>query len=199
MVAGVDAAGESVPLDFERVLPTPSEFADGGRVRSAQAEELLALYLGADLLERQRLARGQPLVATMASEVALGQPIEEVTLWDASDWRSQNWGTKWTAMADSFRVDDMAVVRGRVVMRFSTAWSPPRPLVLELIRCYAELAFDLVYSEPDGGGAGRVTGMRGEVAIDEETREPAEAVVLLAEADWPEAADDWRDPDNAEL
>jgi hypothetical protein len=196
-VGGTDATGAPLPLDFERVLPTPAEFA-AGRVRSTQAEELLSHYFASETLERQRLARAQPLLAMMANDVAVGRPVDEVTFWDASDWRAHNWGTKWPAAADSFRLEEPNASGEHVVMRFSTASSAPRSLVLELVRRYPTLSFDLVYSEPDGGFAGRLSAARGEVEVDEETREPGEAVGLLAEAGWADAADDWREPDDAD-
>jgi hypothetical protein len=197
-VGGSDQAGEPLPLDFERVLPTPAEFA-AGRASSTQAQELLTLYLAADPLERQRLARAQPLVAAMANNVALGQPAAEAVLWDASDWREHNWGTKWTPAAESFRLEETDPTHGRIVMRFSTAWAAPRGLLLELAQHHRELSFDLTYSETDGGFAGRLSSARGEIVADHETREPEAAIELLVDAGWPNAADDWRQPDDAEF
>jgi hypothetical protein len=197
-VAGSDQAGDPLPLYFEHVVPTPAEFATG-RFPSRQAQELLTLYLAAGPLERQRLAGAQPLVAAMANNVALGQPVAEAVLWDASDWREYNWGTKWTPAAESFRLEETDPTRGRIVMRFSTAWSAPRALILELAQRHRELSFDLTYSETDGGFAGRLSSARGEIVVDHETREPEEAVELLVDAGWPDAADDWREPDDAEL
>jgi hypothetical protein len=195
-VSGVDGSGQPVPLDFERVLPTPPEFS-AGKFRSAQAEELLSQYLAADLEERRRLARAQPLLATMTSNIAFGRTLEDVTLWDAADWRTHNWGTKWSPVADGFRVERLSAP-GRPVIRFSTAWAPPRALIYEMARRYGELSFDLAYSEPDGGFAGRLVVERGEILVDEETQDPPRAIALLAEAGWADAGDDWREPDDDE-
>lgn len=194
-VAGTDSAGKSVPLDFERVLPTPPEFL-AGRAASAQAAELLGLYLQADPADRPRLARSNPLVGQMAMDLISGQSPNDVVLWDAFDWRTHNWGTKWAAAAESFRVHDAGAQADKFTLIFSTAWAPPRPLLLELIQRYRDLSFDLAYSEPDDGFAGRIVGTRGEVILDTETREPDEAIALLADAGWENATDDWREVDD---
>lgn len=191
-VSGTDDSGVEVPLDFERILPTPQEFA-AGRHLSQQAVELVNVYLDAEPVTRQRLSRAQPLIAQMAMDVAFGRPLDEVARWDVTDWRTHNWGTKWRAGADSFRVE-----RGTdtVSMIFSTAGTPPRPLVMELIQRHADLSFDLAYSEPDDGFAGRLAGERAAVVIDVETREPDEAAELLTSAGWEDAVEDWQDPDD---
>lgn len=189
-VSGDDADGQRVPLDFERVLPTPPEFV-AGRTRSAQAVELLAAYDVADDHERQVLARAQPVLAEMMSEVVLGTSVDEVTQWSATDWRVYNWGVERVPAAETFRVDGEDARSGRIVIMFWSAWAPPRPLVVTLIRTCPELSFDLVYSEPDGGFAGRLRGASGEITADVETREPEEAVAILRDSGWPDEADDW--------
>lgn len=53
-----------------------------------------------------------------------------------------------------------------------------------------------MYSEPYDGFAGRLTGERGDVVLDTETREPEEAIALLSAAGWDDATEDWVDQED---
>jgi hypothetical protein len=81
------------------------------------------------------------------------------------------------------------------VLRFSTASAPPRPLVATLVSRYPTLSLDLAYSEPDSGFAGRLAGIGGEVIVDRATRDPDEAIEVLREAGWTDAAAEWEGDD----
>lgn len=60
------------------------------------------------------------------------------------DWCVVHWGTKWPACF--FRPSDNATDT-EAVIAFCTAWSPPRPVVVELSRQFPDLDFTLEYWE----------------------------------------------------
>jgi hypothetical protein len=69
------------------------------------------------------------------------------------EWCVNNWGTKWPA--DDCKLDDHRQF-GFCEFRFSTAWSPPLPLVDYLAQYFPALTFELSYWEKMGGFAGAI-------------------------------------------
>jgi hypothetical protein len=76
------------------------------------------------------------------------------------EWCIEHWGTKWNAtdvvIEDDGSSDD-------VVFHFSTAWSPPEPVIQELSRQHPDLTFDLRYFESGMGFNGMLVCDHGEV------------------------------------
>lgn len=54
-------------------------------------------------------------------------------------WRCDNWGTKWEARIDYETTSQWE--SGEVFFEFSTAWSPPMPILKKLIETYPKLQF----------------------------------------------------------
>jgi len=71
------------------------------------------------------------------------------------DWRVKNWGTKWNAdcSGSSYQEKDGKSIYG---LSFSTAWSPPEPVIRELAKQYPELLIQLRYYEGGIGFQGRL-------------------------------------------
>lgn len=65
------------------------------------------------------------------------------------DWNNKKWGTKWNA-------EDVRVEReGKTAyFSFDTAWSPPLPVIDELMDIFDDFTFSLEYYEPGVGYAG---------------------------------------------
>ena len=86
------------------------------------------------------------------------------------DWRVREWGTKWNAdcSASSYQEksgkDDKAVYK----ISFSTAWSPPEPVIKELANHYPELCIQLRYYEGGMGFQGRLR-LKGNKTIEDKT------------------------------
>lgn len=60
------------------------------------------------------------------------------------DWRIQNWGTKSNSYDDHVdTVDDETVE-----YEFSTAWSPPKPVIEKLREQYPDVSITAFYDEP---------------------------------------------------
>ena len=77
--------------------------------------------------------------------------------WDY-DWCVANWGTKWDA-----RSPVLSLRKGSVRYDFSTAWSPPEPIVKKLGEQYPLLTFTLSYWEGGAGYQGRLKIAKGVV------------------------------------
>ena len=60
------------------------------------------------------------------------------------DWRVQNWGTKWNSYDDSVEIIDDETVE----YTFSTAWSPPEPVIEKLREQYPDVQITAFYDEP---------------------------------------------------
>ena len=68
------------------------------------------------------------------------------------DWACDKWGTKWNA-CDAFIND---IQDDYFEFAFSTAWSPPIPILYALSEKYPLLRFDTEYEEEGVGFAGRI-------------------------------------------
>lgn len=83
------------------------------------------------------------------------------------DWRVQEWGTKWNAdcLGSSYQEKDGKAV---YIISFSTAWSPPEPVIRELAKRYPELLIQLRYYEGGMGFQGRLR-LKGEKTYEDRT------------------------------
>lgn len=83
------------------------------------------------------------------------------------DWRVQEWGTKWNAdcLGSSYQEKDGKAV---YIISFSTAWSPPEPVIRELAKQYPELLMQLRYYEGGMGFQGRLR-LKGDKTIEDRT------------------------------
>jgi hypothetical protein len=75
-------------------------------------------------------------------------------------WHVTNWGTKWNALWPVLL--EMDCDEGSAELHFSTAWSPPRPVILAAARRFPSLQFRLEYFETAIGFHGRYTCEAGE-------------------------------------
>lgn len=79
------------------------------------------------------------------------------------DWCVNNWGTKWNVDKDqdlNFDIEDTIV--------FSTAWSPPIPVIEALAAKFPDLKFTLRYFEGGNFFGGIVEFSNGVITLDEE-------------------------------
>lgn len=77
-------------------------------------------------------------------------------------WCSDTWGTKWDA-CDPYLEDG----GGQDIMySFNTAWSPPTPIVQEMIKEFPKLKFDMYYEEQGCDFQGVLQGEGGEITAD---------------------------------
>lgn len=83
------------------------------------------------------------------------------------EWCWKHWGTKWNAG----RVETDSLLTwgedGEVELHFSTAWSPPLPVIRKASEKYPELQFELRYFERGCGFNGLYRCRAGEVLDDE--------------------------------
>jgi len=77
------------------------------------------------------------------------------------EWCWDNWGTKWNACEVEFHVENDIIV-----ITFSTAWEPPKPVIEAISREFPELRLQLYYYEGGGGFKGEFVCEDGEVVVD---------------------------------
>lgn len=78
------------------------------------------------------------------------------------DWCIQHWGTKWDA-CHSRVIRDNKAARRSVAIKFSTAWGPPSPVIVAMIRKFPKLSFKLKYKEEGCNLRGIIAGKNGEI------------------------------------
>jgi hypothetical protein len=70
-------------------------------------------------------------------------------------WRAYHWGTKWDFGEGDYGRPP-AIRDDGIELRFDTAWAPPLPVYLELVRL--GYAVDAAYYEPNTEGCGQILG-----------------------------------------
>ena len=83
------------------------------------------------------------------------------------EWCIANWGTKWPAAAVRIEAGKETAGRLEVVIHFSTAWSPPKPVILRASDLFPSLRFVLRYFEAGAGFQGEYALKYGECIRDE--------------------------------
>ena len=77
-------------------------------------------------------------------------------------WCITNWGTKWNACSDSEEVKP--AIKGNVAMYgFSTAWSPPEPIIIALGKKFPKANFSLKFYEGAMGFSGCLSMINGKI------------------------------------
>jgi hypothetical protein len=143
------------PLDFEQFIPMPDllhHTVSGGR-RFEGSNEMLHEWYAADPGAMKSEDRGERRFTLEEDE-----QLATIGFRSWYDWSIANWGTKWNAGTDTQadRTDREATYT------FDTAWAPPEPVVAAMAAQFPLLKFQLDYSEPGAGFAGRVTYEKGE-------------------------------------
>lgn len=65
---------------------------------------------------------------------------------DWYDWRNRNWGTKWNAKDVELNLDTPQQIH----IRFSTAWSPPMPVITKIAEMFPFTYITLDWEEESG-------------------------------------------------
>ena len=115
----------------------------------------LVLNKVADMLEQRDSKR-----RCLSFEQFVPMPEVEEANW--YNWNCNNWGTKWDA-SDPNVID----IPSATTYEFSTAWSPPLPVIIAAAKQFPKLTFDLRYWESGIGFQGRLRVKDDEVFIRE--------------------------------
>jgi hypothetical protein len=82
-------------------------------------------------------------------------------------WRWENWDTKWNAICtcilSNYSSDKYKYIENGFLIKFSTAWNPPKPVVLAMSKIFPDLKFALRYYEMGQGFKGRYACKNGKV------------------------------------
>lgn len=172
-----DGEGKLVPLDFNSFVPMPKELnlPAGGPELGYEAKygtemELRSIFYHpwAKDLGRTREALLEHLAKTNPEALALAEKYKENIEKHGHrhwySWCTAHWGTKWGAN------DPELIEKGerRARLCFTTAWSPPKPVVEAMAEQFPSLRITLKYYEGGAGFAGTLEYKGGEVVKDDE-------------------------------
>jgi hypothetical protein len=116
------------PLDFNRFVPYPEYFRTLDEIREAWDE---------DCRTNPKGDRGP-------------RPVDGFNS-GGYEWCIENWGTKWPANSVVVEEARECPAGLEVLIRFDTAWSPPKPVIVAASMLFPSLVFELRYFD---GGAG---------------------------------------------
>ena len=93
-------------------------------------------------------------------------PMPDELLYQGDDWynwRNTNWLTKWECSIDYDTTNEWE--SGEVRFDYRTAWSPPEPIMREVVKKYPKLLFRWTYWEESYEYWGDITGSKGDFII----------------------------------
>lgn len=136
--------GNGEPLDFNTLIPYPEEFDQ----KDKEAAMREAWWAKADPETRDKY----PLIKDGFNS-------------GGYEWCVQHWGTKWNANCDKGGWN-FSPTAATALLSFSTAWSPPMPVIAALAARFPQLTVQLRYYEAGVGFSGRLTYRKGKLVID---------------------------------
>lgn len=135
--------GPNGAFDFEKIIPMPEVFK--------------GVTTGFNTIDGKLYENWR--------EDGTGVEQEELARWKKEygydnwlHWSLANWGTKWNVSEAVLEVYD-----GRITYTFSTAWSPPLPIIKALAERFPKLKFSLKYYECGCAFKGYIKYKKGEV------------------------------------
>jgi Ferredoxin-like domain in Api92-like protein len=172
LIEGKFDDGESMPIDFNKIIPRPESLnitsgstTDNGiailKYRAGDETEIHKImqykwsrgFANYDDLINHLLEKGSANLEEAA------KALENEKIYGHRDWYSwtrDNWGTKWNAYSQELREDG--------VIKFETAWSTPEPVICALSRMFPDAQFDVRYADEDfGHNVGEYTYVDGEM------------------------------------
>lgn len=120
-------------LDFEKFVPYPKEVRDF-EIEAEEIENLKRKGIDTKKLEILHNLKTKPE-------------------FDFYNWHIANWGTKWNARFWSSEQQPRFEGK-KLIYNFSTAWSPPTPVVFAMSNMFPKLKFNLKYYEQGMGFQG---------------------------------------------
>ena len=79
------------------------------------------------------------------------------------EWCIKNWGTKWNVGENDLWWTKSDKPTPKISLSFSTAWSPPEPIIKSLASQFLDCSFYLKYRESGEGFKGTLRLKRGEI------------------------------------
>lgn len=131
-----------VPIDANKVIPYPQEFAEADKA-SEEAHE--------------RARKGE-----ITFEEAY--KVKDGFNHGGYGWCVENWGTKW-GMYEFSEIDRTS---NGVRVEFQSAWEPPLPIIKKMSEHYPELVFTLTYIE-EGNGFNGIYKVQAGVILEDES------------------------------
>lgn len=142
-----DNPHEAQLIDFDKIIPYPEEY----RVKDEIAKKAEA--------EWRALPEGErPPYNTLPKDGFNS---------GGYDWCVRSWGTKWNACDVMQMMDETKGQVRKFGFGFSTAWSPPEPVVRALGELFPTVNFQLKYWEGGVGFKGTLEIRKGECVKDE--------------------------------
>ena len=138
------AEGES-PFDFSKLIPYPEHFRRLDAIADAWEREQA---------EKPEKERGGPRPADGFNS-------------GGYEWCVKNWGTKWPAVAVKIEARKETAAGLEVVIHFSSAWTPPKPVISRASELFPSLRFVLRYFEAGAEFQGEYVMKYGECIRDE--------------------------------
>ena len=181
-IKGIDSDGEEQAIDFSKIIPMPPELmiTSGSLVdygiavilfRERGDDSKLKPVLDYPWVKAENITNAEQL-ANHLVENNKADLIQGKQALDNSDkhgfkdwytWSIANWGTKWNALDPYLgrcRKINESVMQRKI--RFSTAWSPPTPIILAASIAFPSIEFELCFYDASSALQGKYVYVGGE-------------------------------------
>ena len=175
----LEIAGENGAIDFDKIVPSPKIFDKIDELAGVEPG-ILGKRGDKDFVVPEELM--EELKAVIPKYDVLGKEVTTIfnsTAYNSwgHTWNQQNWGTKWNAhdINDSVPIEEHSEIYGggndgytlfKKLIQFTTAWSPPEPIIKALGLKYPKLTFWLKYWEQGMGFKGEYAVANDKVEVD---------------------------------
>jgi hypothetical protein len=186
--------GESRDLDFNRLVPMPSELRETSSPFHIQTQEEID-NVWADWNKRKKAGALKNHEKDKPFNLGITQAKHDelVSKYGCADWylwAVHNWGTKWNAYAVT-EWDIVSQGEGELSasIYYETAWSPVTALFLRVSQDYPTLKFQHEFADEGGTFLGSEVIFNGSVISEEELEWDSDAGITLRERlgrYWPE-------------
>ena len=123
-------------MDFHKIVPCPQSYFDYDTTNHPDGK-------GLEIGKHLHWGENSPVVTEEIEEYkkATKEQAELYGVVGWYDWNMKNWGTKWNAY-------DFEYLGGNGI-KFETAWSFPKPVIVALSKHFPDITFSFMYADED--------------------------------------------------
>ena len=142
-IAGLDEENRIRPIDFNKILPMPSELnvSHIEEVKSLCRQKYVTQSTDKHLEIFLKAEGSESYQSNLLLAEKYYENFKQFGYMTWYDWCIENWGTKWNAIYDEFQEQN----HDPHVIHFVTAYHPPIPVMNALACKYPKVEFSLEY------------------------------------------------------
>lgn len=135
------------PIDFNNFVPYPKSMLHQDNIRMHYNELQM---LSSQIDKTNYINTNKLSIRTVKEIILFGLGNKDELIFYEDHWYRNNWGTKWNSLYTKIIHNTSNII----IYVFTTAWSPPLPIILAMSKKFPSLTFSLLYGEQGNDFAG---------------------------------------------